>query len=70
MYLNIILTILTLILLGIFISAIYFWKKYLKKFLWNSKSISNKNITDFKNQPTLEDSFKFINEMMKNLPKR
>jgi hypothetical protein len=74
MYLNIILTILCLILLSILFSAIYFWKKYVKKFLdknnlpFNGQfPQSNKNNT---NIPNINDSIKFMSEMLKNLPKR
>ncbi len=71
MYLNIILTILCLILLSMIVSLIYFWKKYLKKFFNNSNSsFTNQVPPNFNSKPNLEESFKFLNEMMKNLPKR
>lgn len=66
MYLNIILTILCVILLVIFISCIYFWKKYLKNFL------KPKNEFHFKSNMTKDfhNPFDIINEIMKNMPKR
>lgn len=66
MYLNIILTILCLILLSILILMIYFWKKYLKKFLVGGRPIMNNQIG---NMPNIETSFKLLNDLMKNLPK-
>jgi len=68
MYLNIILTILCLILLSIFISMIIIWKKYIKKFIDRTKFPINNSQPG--NVPNLGDSFKLLNDLMKNLPKR
>lgn len=68
MYLNIILTVLCLILLSIFISMIILWKKYIKKF-FDKKDLQINNLKQG-NLPELQDSFRLLNEMFKNLPKR
>jgi hypothetical protein len=44
------------------------WKKYIKKFFDKKNSLTNNS--QIGNVPNLGESFKLLNEMMKNLPKR
>lgn len=46
---------------------IILWKKYIKKFIDRNKFPTNNSQPG--NIPNLGDSFKLLNEMMKNLPK-
>lgn len=65
MYLNIILTIICLILIIFLVLIIFVFKKVLKKFLEMSKNNPQPN-----NIQNLGDSFKLLNDIMKNLPRR
>lgn len=66
MYLNFILTVLCIILLTFLVGIIYFWKKYVKKFL---KINLSKNISPNQNSFKMLESLKMMSDLMKKTPK-